>query len=209
MALAWVIRRPNVVAIPGASSVAQLEANVAAADLELSDDDDARLTDESDRFDPTRGVAAVPGLLAARLGRATTQGDQGGSRDRPRSVLAARAWISVRRVAPTWSRASRAATAASSMRAEQPAMDTGGAASSAMRVARAAKASAAGPVPRTTGTPASPPAATDDSMGMRPSSGTPASWARASPPPWPNSGYSWPCSQRKLLMFSTTPTIRM
>ena len=62
MALAWVIRRPNVVAIPGASSVEQLEANVAAADLELSDDDDARLTDESDRFDadPGRGRRARP-----------------------------------------------------------------------------------------------------------------------------------------------------
>ena len=66
VALAWVIRRPNVVAIPGASSVAQLEANVAAADLDLTDDEDARLTDESDRFDPSRGVAAVPGLIAAR-----------------------------------------------------------------------------------------------------------------------------------------------
>jgi aryl-alcohol dehydrogenase-like predicted oxidoreductase len=66
VALAWVIRRPNVVAIPGASSVAQLEANVAAADLELSDDDDARLTDESDRFTPLRGAAALPGLLLAR-----------------------------------------------------------------------------------------------------------------------------------------------
>jgi aryl-alcohol dehydrogenase-like predicted oxidoreductase len=66
VALAWVIRRPNVVAIPGASSVEQLEANVAAADLDLTDDEDAWLTDESDRFDPTRGVGAVPGLLAAR-----------------------------------------------------------------------------------------------------------------------------------------------
>jgi aryl-alcohol dehydrogenase-like predicted oxidoreductase len=44
VALAWLIRKPNVVAIPGASSVRQLEDNVAAADLELSDDDDARLT---------------------------------------------------------------------------------------------------------------------------------------------------------------------
>jgi aryl-alcohol dehydrogenase-like predicted oxidoreductase len=41
VALAWVIRRPNVVAIPGASSVEQLERNCEAADLELSDDDDA------------------------------------------------------------------------------------------------------------------------------------------------------------------------
>jgi aryl-alcohol dehydrogenase-like predicted oxidoreductase len=44
VALAWLIRKPNVVAIPGASSVRQLEENVAAADVELSDDDDARLT---------------------------------------------------------------------------------------------------------------------------------------------------------------------
>jgi aryl-alcohol dehydrogenase-like predicted oxidoreductase len=44
VALAWLIRKPNVVAIPGASSVRQLEENVAAADLELSEDDDARLT---------------------------------------------------------------------------------------------------------------------------------------------------------------------
>jgi len=44
VALAWLIHKPNVVAIPGASNVRQLEENVAAADLELSDDDDARLT---------------------------------------------------------------------------------------------------------------------------------------------------------------------
>jgi aryl-alcohol dehydrogenase-like predicted oxidoreductase len=54
VALAWLIRRPNVVAIPGASSVAQLEENAAAADLVLSDDDDACLTAASDRFAPTR-----------------------------------------------------------------------------------------------------------------------------------------------------------
>ncbi|HXC78069.1 MAG TPA: aldo/keto reductase [Candidatus Acidoferrum sp.] len=44
VALAWLIRKPNVVAIPGASNLRQLEENVAAADVELSDDDDARLT---------------------------------------------------------------------------------------------------------------------------------------------------------------------
>ena len=44
IALAWLIRKPNVVAIPGASNLRQLEENVAAADVELSDDDDARLT---------------------------------------------------------------------------------------------------------------------------------------------------------------------
>jgi aryl-alcohol dehydrogenase-like predicted oxidoreductase len=44
VALAWLIRKPNVVAIPGASSVRQLEENVAAADIDLSDEEDARLS---------------------------------------------------------------------------------------------------------------------------------------------------------------------
>lgn len=44
VALAWLIKKPNVVAIPGASSVHQLEENVAAADVVLSDADEARLT---------------------------------------------------------------------------------------------------------------------------------------------------------------------
>jgi len=43
VALAWLIRKANVVVIPGASSVRQLEQNVAAAELELSDEDDAML----------------------------------------------------------------------------------------------------------------------------------------------------------------------
>ncbi|HEY4914218.1 MAG TPA: aldo/keto reductase [Candidatus Dormibacteraeota bacterium] len=43
VSLAWLIRKPNVVAIPGASSVRQLEENVAAGDIALSDDESARL----------------------------------------------------------------------------------------------------------------------------------------------------------------------
>ena len=43
IALAWVIRKPNVVAIPGASSMRQLEENVAASEIELSGEDSARL----------------------------------------------------------------------------------------------------------------------------------------------------------------------
>lgn len=39
VALAWVIRRPAVAAIPGASSVGQLESNVAAAEIDLADDE--------------------------------------------------------------------------------------------------------------------------------------------------------------------------
>jgi aryl-alcohol dehydrogenase-like predicted oxidoreductase len=69
VALAWVIRRPNVVAIPGASNVGQLESNAEAADLELTDDEDARLTEASDGFNPVGGMAAMPRLLRARLGR--------------------------------------------------------------------------------------------------------------------------------------------
>lgn len=68
VALAWVIGRPNVVAIPGASSVEQLERNCEAADLELGPEEDAWLTSESDAFRPITGVAAVPALLAARRG---------------------------------------------------------------------------------------------------------------------------------------------
>jgi aryl-alcohol dehydrogenase-like predicted oxidoreductase len=69
VALAWVIRRPGVAAIPGASSVAQLESNVAAAEIDLTDSEDQALRDASDRFRPVTGAAAVRGLLRARLGR--------------------------------------------------------------------------------------------------------------------------------------------
>ena len=44
VALAWLIRKPNVVAIPGASSAHQMEQNAAAADIDLSDEEDARLS---------------------------------------------------------------------------------------------------------------------------------------------------------------------
>lgn len=69
VALAWLVRRPNVVVIPGASSVAQLESNAAAADLDLSDEEDRELTDASDRFEPRGGAGAVPDLVRARLHR--------------------------------------------------------------------------------------------------------------------------------------------
>jgi len=69
VALAWVIHHPNVVAIPGASSVPQLEANAAAADLELTADELERLTQASDAFEPTTGIAAARRLIGARLRR--------------------------------------------------------------------------------------------------------------------------------------------
>jgi aryl-alcohol dehydrogenase-like predicted oxidoreductase len=69
VALAWVIRRPNVVAIPGASSVEQLERNAEAAELELTDDEDERLTGASDRFSPVTGAPAFVSLARERLRR--------------------------------------------------------------------------------------------------------------------------------------------
>jgi aryl-alcohol dehydrogenase-like predicted oxidoreductase len=66
-ALAWVIRSPAVVAIPGASSVEQLESNVAAADIELTDDQDQALRAASARFQPITGPAVLPRLLRARF----------------------------------------------------------------------------------------------------------------------------------------------
>jgi aryl-alcohol dehydrogenase-like predicted oxidoreductase len=51
VALAWLIGHGNVVAIPGARTVAQLEENVAAAELELSRVEMDRLTAEATRFE--------------------------------------------------------------------------------------------------------------------------------------------------------------
>ena len=69
IALAWVIRSPAVVAIPGASSLAQLESNVAAADIELADDEWRALSDAAQRFSPVGGPSVLPRLLRARLAR--------------------------------------------------------------------------------------------------------------------------------------------
>jgi aryl-alcohol dehydrogenase-like predicted oxidoreductase len=69
IALAWAIHSPAVVAIPGASSVEQMESNAAAAEIELTDDEYQALQAASDRFRPVTGSAALPGLIRARLGR--------------------------------------------------------------------------------------------------------------------------------------------
>jgi aryl-alcohol dehydrogenase-like predicted oxidoreductase len=50
IALAWVVHRPNVVAIPGAKSVAQLESNARAAEIVLADDEFLHLNQAADRF---------------------------------------------------------------------------------------------------------------------------------------------------------------
>ena len=65
-ALAYVVHQPQVVAIPGASSVEQVEANAAAADVVLADDEYDALRAAAGAFRPLTGAAAVPKLLAAR-----------------------------------------------------------------------------------------------------------------------------------------------
>ncbi|MCU1404359.1 MAG: aldo/keto reductase [Glaciihabitans sp.] len=64
--LAWVIHQPNVVAIPGASSVEQLESNVAAADIRLTDEEYSRLTTAAEKFHPVTGLKAIPKIVASR-----------------------------------------------------------------------------------------------------------------------------------------------
>lgn len=66
VALAWVVHHPNVIAIPGASSVAQVESNAAAADIRLTDDDYAALTSAAEAYRPVTGVRTIPKLIAAR-----------------------------------------------------------------------------------------------------------------------------------------------
>jgi aryl-alcohol dehydrogenase-like predicted oxidoreductase len=68
IALAWVIRHPAVVAIPGASSVQQLESNAAAADITLTEDQYQALQAASARFRPVTGPAAVLRLARTRFG---------------------------------------------------------------------------------------------------------------------------------------------
>jgi aryl-alcohol dehydrogenase-like predicted oxidoreductase len=67
VALAWVVGHPNVVAIPGASTVAQLEHNAGAADLELSDEERRRLLAAAESYRPVSGLSALPSLLRASL----------------------------------------------------------------------------------------------------------------------------------------------
>ncbi len=66
VSLAWVISHDRVVAIPGASSVAQLESNAAAADVELAADEIAALDRSSAQYQPLSGPRAA--LASLRRG---------------------------------------------------------------------------------------------------------------------------------------------
>jgi aryl-alcohol dehydrogenase-like predicted oxidoreductase len=68
-ALAWVIHHPAVAAIPGASTVAQVESNAAAADIDLTSDEYEALSAAASRFRPITGPAAMGRMARARLRR--------------------------------------------------------------------------------------------------------------------------------------------
>jgi aryl-alcohol dehydrogenase-like predicted oxidoreductase len=76
VALAWVVRHPNVVAIPGASGVTQVEANAAAADIDLADDEVSALAAASEAFIPLAGRAAWAATAAERLDRLRDRDDR-------------------------------------------------------------------------------------------------------------------------------------
>jgi aryl-alcohol dehydrogenase-like predicted oxidoreductase len=72
VALAWIVSHAGVVAIPGASSVSQLEHNTAAADLELSADERAELLAAAESFEPIdrrQGLQQVSRQRLRQMGR--------------------------------------------------------------------------------------------------------------------------------------------
>jgi aryl-alcohol dehydrogenase-like predicted oxidoreductase len=69
VALAWLVHLPGVVAIPGASSIEQVERNAEAADLDLTDDEVGDLTWQARAFHPLSTIEAGRALVRRRLGR--------------------------------------------------------------------------------------------------------------------------------------------
>jgi aryl-alcohol dehydrogenase-like predicted oxidoreductase len=69
VALSWLISLPNVVAIPGASSVEQLAFNVAAADIELSADSRDALTEAARNFRPVSTRQFLSETVREKLSR--------------------------------------------------------------------------------------------------------------------------------------------
>jgi aryl-alcohol dehydrogenase-like predicted oxidoreductase len=69
VALAWLISLPNVVAIPGASSVEQLEFNIAAADIQLSTGARDALTEAARAFRPVSTGRFLTDVVREKLHR--------------------------------------------------------------------------------------------------------------------------------------------
>lgn len=69
IALAWVVHHPQVVAIPGAASLEQLEHNVAAAEIALRDDEFRALTAAAQAYEPVQGLSAARSFAGTLLRR--------------------------------------------------------------------------------------------------------------------------------------------
>lgn len=69
IALAWLLALPQVVVIPGASSVEQLEFNVAAADIDLDEGSVTRLTSAARAFRPQSAGRTLVDAVRARISR--------------------------------------------------------------------------------------------------------------------------------------------
>jgi aryl-alcohol dehydrogenase-like predicted oxidoreductase len=67
VALAWLLSFPPVVVIPGASSVEQLEFNVAASELELDPSSLAALTDAARAFAPLSAMGTLVSELRTKI----------------------------------------------------------------------------------------------------------------------------------------------
>jgi aryl-alcohol dehydrogenase-like predicted oxidoreductase len=68
VALAWLIGLPQVVVIPGASTVAQLESNAAAAGIALRPDEQSALTAAARDFSPASAVRTMADRVRERFG---------------------------------------------------------------------------------------------------------------------------------------------
>ncbi|SHF67242.1 aldo/keto reductase [Geodermatophilus nigrescens] len=68
IALAWLVSLPQVVVIPGASSVEQVEANAAAGEIELRADEREALTSAARAFTPVSGTRTLVDGVRERLG---------------------------------------------------------------------------------------------------------------------------------------------
>jgi aryl-alcohol dehydrogenase-like predicted oxidoreductase len=69
VALAWLIHQPGVVAIPGASSIEQVEKNAEAAELSLTNSEMADLTTQARSFTPVSTLTAGRALIRQALSR--------------------------------------------------------------------------------------------------------------------------------------------
>ncbi|WP_369259288.1 aldo/keto reductase [Geodermatophilus amargosae] len=67
IALAWLVSLPQVVVIPGASNVEQMEANAAAGDIDLRPDEQQALTAAARAFTPVSAVRTLADGMRERL----------------------------------------------------------------------------------------------------------------------------------------------